>query len=74
MFAGTVATGGIPVDLNTLAVRIVREKGKIKLKCIEPRALEGQSVGSSVGRGGILGDGSWCCSCQDCRGRVPRSI
>ena len=33
-----------------------------------------QSVGSSFGRGGRLGDGSWCCIRPGCRGQVLRSI
>ena len=41
MFTGTVDTGGIPVDLHTLAVRIVSKEKKIKLNCNEPRAVKG---------------------------------
>ena len=41
MFTGTVATGGIPVDLHTLAVSIVSKKKRNKLKCNEPRAVKG---------------------------------
>ena len=41
MFTGTVATGGIPVDLHTLAVSIVSKNKKIKLKCNESRSVKG---------------------------------
>ena len=64
------ATGGIPVDLHTLAVSIVSKKHLSKLKSVEGSKV--QSVGSSVGRGGILGSGSWCFSCPGCWDQVPR--
>ena len=40
MLTGTVATGGIPVDIHTLAVSIVTKKKKIKLKYNQPRAVK----------------------------------
>ena len=73
MFTGTVATGWIPVDLHTLAVSIVSKKKKIEAKMQSVEGSKGKYVGSSVGRGGRLGDGSWCCSCQGCWGQMPRS-
>ena len=41
MFTGTVDTGGIPVDLHTLAVSILSKEKEKKLNCNEPRAVKG---------------------------------
>ena len=65
-----MATGGIPVDLHTLAVSIVSKNDLKKLQSVEGSKMK--SDGSSVGRGGILGDGYWCSSCPGWRGQVPR--
>ena len=59
MFTGTMDTGGIPVDLHTLAVRIVSEEKKLKLNSNEPRAVKGYlsdiPLGEVVDWGMVLG-------------------
>ena len=59
MFTGTVATGGIPVDLHTLEVSIV-SKNKLKINCNQSTAvkcnLSDLLLGEVVDWGMVLGD------------------
>ena len=59
MFTGNVDTGGIQVDIRTLAVSIVIKNIKNKLKCNEPREVKGNlsdlPLGEVVDWGGVLG-------------------
>ena len=72
MFTGTVSTCRIHVDLHTLAVSIVSKKEEENFSLQSVEGSEVQCVGSSIGRGDRLEDGSLCCSHQGCRYQVPR--